>query len=104
MLPGVDLLNIAINYCTQLFDCFFSVEEVECQKNDKNIIFRHLSCKLMRLDRLPAKFQSKSYSNRLLIDFFDPNLPVRSIVATILIRIWIQISILKLKFESEFQY
>ena len=36
--------------------------------------------KLMRSNRPWAKFQSKSYSNRLLIDFFDLNLGVRSIV------------------------
>ena len=41
----------------------------------------------MRIDRLPFKIRSKSYSNPLLIDFFDPNLPVRSIVVTILIPI-----------------
>ena len=40
----------------------------------------------MRLDRLPAKIGSKLYSDRILIDIFDPNLPVRSIVATISIR------------------
>ena len=51
--------------------------------------FRHLSFllmfKLMRLDRGWPEIWSKSYSNWLLINFFDPNLP-RSIVATILIR------------------
>ena len=45
----------------------------------------------MRLDRGRPEIRSKSYSNRLLIDFFDPNLPVRSIVATISIQIRIQI-------------
>ena len=37
----------------------------------------------MRWDRLPAKIRSKSDSNWLLIDFYDLNLAVRSIVATI---------------------
>ena len=56
MLPGVDLLNIAINYCTQLFDCFFSVEEVECQKNDKNAdIFGLVKPKL----KIPIKSWAK---------------------------------------------
>ena len=40
----------------------------------------------MQLDRPWAKFWSKSYSNRLLINFFDLNLAVRSIVATISIQ------------------
>ena len=44
------------------------------------------SSKLMRLDRPPAKTRSKSYSNWLLIDFFDPISAVRSIVATISIQ------------------
>ena len=44
-------------------------------------------CKLMRFDRSPSKIRSKSYLNWLLINFFDPNLGVRSIVATISIRI-----------------
>ena len=48
----------------------------------------------MRSNRPPAKIGSKSYSNQLLIDFFDPISAVRSIVATILIQIQIQISIL----------
>ena len=52
--------------------------------------------KLMRLDLGRPEIRSKLYSNRLLIDFFDPNLPVRSIVATISIRIRIQISIFNL--------
>ena len=47
----------------------------------------HVSCKLMQLDRPWAKFRSKSYLNCLLIDFFDPNLAVRSIVATISIQL-----------------
>ena len=47
--------------------------------------------KLMRSNRGHAEIRSKSYSNRLLIYFFDPNLPVRSIIATISIRIRIQI-------------
>ena len=42
--------------------------------------------KLIRLDRPPAKIWSKSDSNRLLINFYDPISAVRSIVATILIR------------------
>ena len=41
----------------------------------------------MRLDQPPAKIRSKSYSNRLLIEFFDPISAVQSIVATILIQI-----------------
>ena len=45
-----------------------------------------VQCKLMRLDRPPAKIQSKSDSNWLLINFYDPNLAVRSSVATISIR------------------
>ena len=48
----------------------------------------------MRLDRGRPEIGSKLYSNQLLIDFFDPNLRVRSIVETILIQIRIQISIL----------
>ena len=40
----------------------------------------------MRLDRPPAKIRSKSYPNRLLIDFFDPISAGRSIVATISIQ------------------
>ena len=41
--------------------------------------------KLMRLDRGLPKIRSKSYSNRVLIDIFDPNLLLKSIeiVATI---------------------
>ena len=42
--------------------------------------------KLMRLDRPPAKIRSKSNWNQLLIDFYDPNSAVQSIVATIWIR------------------
>ena len=44
--------------------------------------------KLKQLDRPPSKIQSKSFWNRLLIDFFYPNLGVPSIIATIAIRIW----------------
>ena len=40
----------------------------------------------MQLDRPPAKIRSKSDSNRLLIDFFDPISAVPSIVETISIR------------------
>ena len=40
----------------------------------------------MRLDRGRPEIRSKSYSNQLLIDFFDPNSAVQSIVATISIR------------------
>ena len=47
--------------------------------------------KLMQSNRPPAKIRSKSDSNRLLIDFFDPNLAVQSIVPMIPIQIWIQI-------------
>ena len=43
--------------------------------------------KLMRLDRPPSKIRSKLYSNRLLIDFFDPNLGHQSIVLMISIQI-----------------
>ena len=45
----------------------------------------------MRLNRGRPEIRSKSYWNRLLIDFFDPNLHVRSIVATISFRIWTEI-------------
>ena len=38
-----------------------------------------LHSKLMQCNRLPAKICFKSDLNRLLIDFFDPNLAVRSI-------------------------
>ena len=41
----------------------------------------------MRSNQGHAKIWSKSYSNPLLIDFFDPNLPVRYIVMTISIQI-----------------
>ena len=54
-----------------------------------------LYCKLMGLDRPPAKIRSKSYLNRLLVDFCDSIPAVRSIVVTISIRIRTQISILK---------
>ena len=50
-----------------------------------------VSGKLMRSNRGQPKIQSKSYSNWLLIYVFDPNLQVRSIVATILIQIRTQI-------------
>ena len=40
----------------------------------------------MRSNPGPAKFQSKLYSKRLLIDLFNPNLAVQSIVAMILIQ------------------
>ena len=40
----------------------------------------------MRLDRGRPKIWSKLYSNRLLIDIFDPNLAIRSIVPMISIR------------------
>ena len=49
--------------------------------------------KLMRFDRGWPEIRSKLYSNRLLIDIFDPNLHVWSIVATIWIQIRIQIRI-----------
>ena len=42
--------------------------------------------KLMRLNRSKSTNRLYSWSNRLLIDFFDPNLAVQSIVATILIQ------------------
>ena len=44
--------------------------------------------KLMGSNRGHAKIWSKLYSNRLLINFFDPNVGVQSIVATISIRFW----------------
>ena len=40
----------------------------------------------MRLDQPPAKIRSKSDSNRLLINFFDPISAIRSIVGTITIQ------------------
>ena len=52
--------------------------------------------KLIRCNRPPANIRSKSDSDRLLINFSDLNLAIRSIVATISFRIWIQISILNL--------
>ena len=45
-----------------------------------------VSGKLMQLEWQLSKIRSKLYSNQLLIDFFDPNLGVQSIVATISIR------------------
>ena len=48
----------------------------------------------MRSNQGHTKIRSKSYSNWLLIHFFDPNLHVWSIDAAISIRIWIQILIL----------
>ena len=45
-----------------------------------------LEVKLMRFNRVKSTNRLKSDSNRLLIDFFDPNLAVKSIVATILIQ------------------
>ena len=56
------------------------------------IFQNYFFCKLMRSKRPPAKIRSKSYSNRILSDFFDPISAVRSIVA--MFSIWIQISIL----------
>ena len=47
---------------------------------------RWVNSKLMRSNRGQTKIRSKSYSNRLLIDFFDPNSAVKSIVATSSIR------------------
>ena len=46
----------------------------------------------MRLDRGRPEIQSKSYSNRLLIDFCNSIPAVRSIVATILIQIRTEIN------------
>ena len=56
----------------------------------KKIIALSVS-KLMRLDRPWAKFWSKSYSNCLLINIFNPNLGVRSIFSTI--SIWFRSTI-----------
>ena len=58
-----------------------------------------ISSKLMRLDRLPSKIRSKSYSNPLLIVFFDPNLPVLSIIATLRFRF--DFGLKKFKFEPK---
>ena len=61
----------------------------------------------MRSNRGHAKIRSKSYSNWLLINIFNSNLPVRSIVATISIqirtqkvRIWAKI----VNFSCRFRY
>ena len=48
--------------------------------------------KLMRSNRGWPEIRSKSYSNRLLVDFFDPNLLLKSIEIVATIRIRIQIS------------
>ena len=45
-----------------------------------------LIAKLMRLDQPPAKIHSKLYSNQLLIDFFDPNLLLKSIKIVVTIQ------------------
>ena len=55
-----------------------------------------LAWELMRLNQPPAKIWSKSYLNRLLINFCNSIPAVRSIVATISIQIRIQILILNL--------
>ena len=47
----------------------------------------------MRLDQGRPEIRSKLYSNQLLIDIFDPNSAVQSIVATISIRFWVRIQI-----------
>ena len=60
-----------------------------------------LKTKLMQLDQPPAKIRSKSDSNRLLIDFFDPISAVRSIVATISIRIRAFISTYRSNFNRK---
>ena len=52
--------------------------------------------KLMRSNRPPAKIRSKSFSNRLLIDFFNPNLLLKSIKIVATIQIRTQILILNL--------
>ena len=59
-------------------------------------IFRiqYVHIKRMRLDRGRPEIRSKLYSIRLLIDFFDPNLALQSIVATISIQIHTEILIL----------
>ena len=51
-----------------------------------------IGTKLMGSNRGWPKIRSKSYLNRLLINFFDPDLPVQSIVAMISIRIWTEIN------------
>ena len=53
-----------------------------------------LCVKLMRSNQGLVKIHSKSYSNQLLTDFCNSIPAVRSIVATIYIRIRIQISII----------
>ena len=53
--------------------------------------------KLMRLDRGRPEIQSKSYSNWLLIDFCNSIPAVRSIVATILIRIRTDINQIRMR-------
>ena len=75
------------------FFVFTSIEGTSARVNLENT---RTSTKQMRLDRPPAKIWSKSYSNRLLINFCDLIPVVRSIVATISIRIRIQILILNL--------
>ena len=63
----------------------------------------HLT-KLMRSNQGQLQIQSKSYSKWLLINIFNPNSAVWSIVATISIQIrtqiWIQISILNKKLSN----
>ena len=56
-----------------------AIGEIVGIKRELNLFNHQQNIKLMWLDRPPAKFWSKSYSNQLLIDFFDPNLAVRSI-------------------------
>ena len=51
--------------------------------HEMNRLFSQQKCKLMRSNRGHTKSRSKLYSNWLLIDFIDPNLPVRSIIVKI---------------------
>ena len=82
--------------------------EVICRnKSSRDSADRNLELnytKLMRLDRGRPKIRSKSYSNRLLIDFFNPNSALRSIVPTISIQIRTQIWIRNLKSMTEFDF
>ena len=88
-------LDLQPSYLLSHLQCFSFV------KGDylvSTFIFQYLSIisKLMRSNRGLPKIRSKSYWNCILIDIFDPNLPVRSIVATISIQIRTEISIFNL--------
>ena len=56
---------------------------------------RRSPSKLMRLDWGRPEIRSKSYSNRLLIDFFDPNLMLKCIEMVAMI--WIQTFMSKIR-------